>query len=390
MSDLIVLNEDQLLAVKRAKEERLSVISGGAGTGKTTLIKEVAKACPGALLGAPTGKAAARLREATGMDSATIHRLLGWNGSSFQVKNLSRPVIIDEASMVEASLLAALVRCNPPKLVLIGDNYQLFPVGAGAPFHDLFDLRPDLRTHLKICYRSSAAVCQAGNSIRNGDWPGDNQASGGETFKFIPCAGAEAAHKIALDLASASDWEPSKDVLISPTNGAMDAEGEATKATVLGLNDDLKDILNQCERTSKFMDGDRIICGKNFSESDVWNGTTGTVTGVDNDGRLWVETDMPTMNGSQVLFKKEMVKASAHAWALTIHKSQGSQYRKVVITILNRDQLMMTRQLLYTAVTRAQKECVIIGERYAVNKALASLNQRNTIMRLMSQRERST
>jgi exodeoxyribonuclease V alpha subunit len=378
------LNSDQLRAVEMARGRRLSIVSGGAGTGKTTVIKEIAQACAGAVLVAPTGKAAARLREASGHETATIHRLLGYNGAGFQVKKLTCPVIIDEASMVDAMLLAAVCRCSPPKLVLVGDNMQLFPVGAGAPFHDLFELRPDCRTHLCTCYRSAAAVCQAGNEIRAGKWPGDNQASGGERFRFIPVAGAEAAHKAALELATASDWDPARDVIISPKNGALGDDGEPTPATVAGLNADLMAILNPGERKAKFIEGDRIICGQNFSDLDVWNGTTGTVAAVDMDGRLWVKTDQPTANGEQALFGKPQIKASSHAWALTIHKAQGSQYRRVVVIVLNRDQMMLTRQLLYTAVTRAQVECVVIGERFAVQKALSNLPRRNTIMRLVA------
>lgn len=378
------LNKEQLQAVECARSGRLSIVSGGAGTGKTTVISAIAAACKGSLLCAPTGKAAARLREATKRDTATIHRILGYNGVGFTVRNLTKPIVIDEASMVDAALLAAVVRCRPPKLVLVGDNYQLFPVGAGAPFHDLFDLRPDIRTHLLTCYRSAAAVCAAGNAIREGEWPGDYQESGGERFRFIPAAGADAAHKASLDLVSAADWDPATDVILSPKNGGMNDDGDGVRATVAGLNADILEVLNPGPRAGKFAVGDRIICGKNFSDADVWNGTTGTVDAVDGDGRLWVETDQPTANGKQVLFSREMVKASQHAWALTIHKSQGSQYRRVVVLCLNRDQIMMSRQLLYTAVTRAQKECIVIGERYAVNKALSALVQRSTIMRLVA------
>ena len=173
----IKLDDNQLAAVDMAcSRRRLSVITGGAGTGKTTLIRAIADRLQAegddVRLCAFAGKAAARLREATGHYASTIHKLLMYQGDRFALRDLRGvTVIIDEASMVRSDLLAEIVRRQPRRLVLVGDQAQLPPVGPGQPFHDILAVMPCLTHNLTTCYRATEAVYRAASMIRIGQLP---------------------------------------------------------------------------------------------------------------------------------------------------------------------------------------------------------------------------
>tara|TARA_R110000822_G_scaffold113667_4_gene244897 strand:- start:87 stop:1256 length:1170 start_codon:yes stop_codon:yes gene_type:complete len=381
-------DQTQKDAIASALTSKFSIINGGAGVGKTSIAKEIAEQTKGATLCAPTGKAAARLREATGRDSRTIHALLGYNGKHFSCKSLSgMHIIVDESSMVDSWLMASIIECNPKSLTLIGDEAQLFPVGAGAPFHNLIEFRPECVSNLTTCYRSSEAVCDAGNKVRAGEFPGYSNVSKEESWTFAKAENPLAAEKIITDMVEAGEIDFSQDIIICPKNGALDREsGKYPECTVNGLNPRLLGIVNPHDHGEKFAIHDRVICTKNFAEEDVWNGTTGTITAVDHNNAIWVKTDTPTRDGdgelrAEVRFTPEMTRATQHAYALTIHKAQGSQYRKVIVVCMKRDQIMLSRPLLYTAITRAQKECVVVGDRWAFDKALGNMPKRQTVMR---------
>ncbi|MCL2105124.1 MAG: ATP-dependent RecD-like DNA helicase [Kiritimatiellaeota bacterium] len=390
------LDPSQLAAVRHATAHRLSIVNGGAGCGKTTIIREIVQRLKrenvAVCLCAFAGKAAARLKEATGHHASTIHRLLDYKGESgFTLRTLKgSAVIIDEASMVSSDIMAEIVRRNPGRLILVGDEAQLPPVGAGQPFHDLIALQPSSVATLTTCYRNTEAIFKAAAAIRNGGIPCRHERTDGETWDVRATGDAEATHNAALRLVRNGEIDFSQDIILCCRNG----EGDTQKASVESLNADIKATVNPSGEA--IASGDRIICTKNLPDIDIWNGTTGTVKTIDHSGGVWITLDYPVIDWvrstpenpryvSEVLMKKEYRRHLQLAYALTVHKAQGSQYRKVLFVCLCRDQAtLLDRPMAYTAVTRARKACVVIGEPRALHDAIRTLRHKSTVMQLLA------
>jgi len=392
-------DESQLAAVRFAVQEKISVINGGAGVGKTTVIKMIVrgvKKCFPHLqcrLCAPTGKAAARLKEASGIEATTIHVLLGAQGDGrFSGGMLNdTTVIIDESSMVDSALLAEVLKRRPAKIVLVGDQAQLTPVGAGQPFHDIIELHPNLVRTLTKCYRNTEAVFQAASLIRSGNLPKRHAESENERWTVVPVADPAEVQQIVCDWAKNGILDFSTDIVLCPKNGTKDQEDKFQAATVNAFNEDLLMLdrsINGRTGTGKFIPGDRVINTVNNPDHHVWNGTTGTVHAVDSEG-LFVTLDVPfrdDVTGEMVdcvRFNRDMIRNLRYAYALTIHKSQGSQYRKVIIAIISRDKFQLSRSLIYTGVTRTQKECVVIGDSYALEHGISVQTKKNSVLQCL-------
>lgn len=387
------LDDTQLKAVEHAVTSKFAIITGGAGTGKTTIIKEIVERLKAdgktVNMCAFAGKAAARLKEATKQEATTIHRMLGSDGVRFKLQSLQgRCVILDEASMVDSELMAEIIDREPDKLILVGDEAQLPPVGKGQPFHDIIALRPDVVITLKKCYRNSEAVFKAATAIRNGHPVAMHDVSESEKWSVTETGGAEETHQAIIkqvQLGTFFDFE--QDIILCPKNGALDQP-----ATVEALNADIAAIVNPRQPHEKFVKGDRVMNTVNLPEKDAWNGTTGTVHGIDSDGAVWVWLDEPiidwtrstaqeTIYKNDVKFTHAEAKKLKLAYAISVHKSQGSQYRKVVFVCLGRDlSAMLTRPLIYTAVTRTRQQCVVVGERYAFQRGVQALTSKQTII----------
>jgi exodeoxyribonuclease V alpha subunit len=385
MSD-IILNDDQQKAIDMAISKPLTIICGGAGVGKTTLVKElnnrINQSC---ILACPTGKAAARLREATGgMDVRTIHSALSYNGAMFMAGNLNgKTIIIDEASMLDSWILYEIVKRKPQRLVLIGDDAQLPPVGSGSPFHDIIKFRQDIVCNLTICYRSSEAVYKAGTTIRNHNNPLQYDKSEDETWELRHTGTAENTQKVICDIVKKGKIDFEKDIIICCRNGEF---LDPSPGTVHGLNKAIIETLYP-GRAEKWIVGDRIMCLKNYADYDVWNGTTGTITGIGGNGTLWIKGDIPFLDkdtGSyvdEIEWSRDIVNDCQHAYALTVHKSQGSQYRKVIFCCLSRDSFMLlSNSLIYTAVTRTKNDCLVVGDIKAFSRGINIDKRKNTII----------
>lgn len=384
------LDETQMSAVQFALDHRFSIINGGAGCGKTTIIHAMCDSLKGhgeVRLCAFAGKAAARLREATMHDASTIHRMLGWMGDAnrFALKTLAgSTVILDEASMVSSDLLAEIVKRNPDRLVLVGDEAQLPPVGSGQPFHDLVKLAPDCVRTLTVCYRSREAVLSSALAIRAGQVPPPIAVTEKEAYRFISKSNARDAHSLVLHCVKSDEVDFDTDVILCCRNGETPDE----PCSVRALNADIKQIVNPSggsgDRPRPFQidPGDRIICTVNSSDLDVWNGTTGRCRDFDTSRSMWVDLDFPNSDGeTSVLIPKDKVKDWQLAYALTVHKSQGSQYRKVFFLVTRRDiATLLSRPMVYTAVTRAKKECCVIGDAWAFSRAIAEVRPKHTAM----------
>lgn len=389
----------QLSAIDKACSTPVSIVTGGAGTGKTTIIKAITEKLESAkekvALAAFAGKAAARIREACEHPASTIHRLLGFNGKSFQVGDLKEAsIIVDEASMVDSMLLAEIVRRKPRRLCLVGDPAQLPPVGRGQPFHDLINLRPDMVASLTTCYRATEAVFQAATAIRNGGRPPMAAQSESEKWTMINTGNAKQTQAEILRWVESGHFDFEQDVILCARNG--DTENDA--CTIKGLNAAIVDLIAPRDGKTKFRTGDRVINTKNIPELDVWNGTTGTVHTVDQDGGIWVKTDLPVIDWtksadeknatytSHVLFAKDNRKHLQLAYAMTVHKAQGSQYRNVLMCCFNRDNWgLLDRSLLYTGVTRTKSACCVVGELSSVWTAIDKLNHKRTIIQQLAE-----
>lgn len=381
----MVLNEQQEQAVAMALSGQFCLVTGGAGTGKTSTISAIATALAefGEVeLCAFAGKAAARLREATGRSAGTIHRLLGYCGTGFRRESLAGlTVIVDEASMVSSTLMAEIVRRRPQRLILVGDEAQLPPVGEGQPFHDLLSRLPARTVRLTHCYRSSEAVHEAAQKIRAGHLPPKHQESPKESWKFVEVPNADQVQATILHWVECGQLDFDTDIILAPRNG----EGDQT-ATVKSLNTAIKALLNPS--SGKLASGDRVICTKNMSDLDIWNGTTGRVMSVDEDGSVLVGLDVPANGEDVVQLDKKQARELELGYALTIHKSQGSQYRRVVLVCLARDSFaLLDRSLLYTGITRTQEGCAVIGQWQAFAQGIQRVNHKVTVLQHLESHE---
>lgn len=386
--DEFIFDDTQLNAIYAAVGNLgLTVINGGAGCGKTTLIKAIctmleARGCAVSLC-AFAGKAAARLREATGHHASTIHSMLIYSGDGlgFTAGNLhGRTVIVDEASMVPSALLYEITKRDPERLILVGDQAQLQPVGIGSPFHDVIDTLPTVVHTLTTCYRNKEAVFAAAAKIRNGEMPSEGK-SAREEFAVRRFDSPEAVHAFIEEAVKADEIDFDQDLVLSPRNG----EGEEpAAATVKSLNAGIQAIENPHEDGVKFAPDDRVMCTKNFPKLDIWNGTTGWITRVDRDGKpFFLPDDADSEHDEIRLGEKEQQQAIAPAWCLTVHKAQGSQYRDVYVVCLRRDAArLFDRSMLYTAVTRAKRKCVLLCDD-GIDRIIGAVRRRRTYLQLL-------
>ncbi len=375
-------------AVKRALTDRVLIITGGPGTGKTTLVRAVlaayrtmnARVC----LAAPTGRAAKRLNEATGHPAATIHRLLEFSphAGGFQ-RHEEKPlkadlVVIDEASMLDGLLAHHLVKAVPAHatLVFVGDVDQLPSVGPGNVLQDLIrsGVFPVVRlTEIFRQARRSRIVVNA-HRIRDGRMPlFQDDSEGLQDFYFIERENPEEALNVIVRLCteripSRFGLDPIDDVqILTPMHrGTVGAQR---------LNRDLQQALNPSGTALQRGDrlyrrGDKVMQIRNNYDKDVFNGDLGRILKVDlEEQELTVAVD-----GRPVAYDFSELDELVHAYAVTVHKSQGSEYPAVVLPLHPQHYMMLQRNLLYTAVTRGRKLVVIVGTRKAL--AMAVRNDR--------------
>ncbi|HDY90247.1 MAG TPA: hypothetical protein ENH82_19275 [bacterium] len=366
-------------AINKALTSRFWIITGAAGTGKTTIINEIVERYNFDYdILAPTGKAAARLREITSKDASTIHRALYYDGDSFNRNApFSGMVIVDEASMVDLALLAEIIKLEPKQLILVGDFAQLPPVGAGQPFHDLIKSKPECVTTLQKCYRADGAIHIACNNIREGKLPPNKLISGGEAWTMIETGEAGATMGYLSAWVKKGQFDPENDLLLSPRYGS----GENGDGGIDAINTMVKGILNPSP--GKYKEGDRILCLKNFAKDNMWNGDIGTVQDVTyerkNIGSLWVAWDKD--KSEIVELTREQVRETKLAYCLSIHKAQGSECRRVFMVVLTKHHYQLSRSLLYTGVTRAKEGVCILGEKQAVIRAINHVNHKRTILK---------
>ncbi len=394
------LADEQRQALQATLSEKLLLVTGGPGTGKTSLIDAVVR-CGRALgaeiaLAAPTGRAAKRLHEATGHDSKTLHRLLEYQPRTGAfARTASNPleadlVVVDEASMIDLFLMDALVGAVPPAsvLVLVGDADQLPPVGPGAVLRDLLASGRIHTVRLTRIFRQArhSLIIQNAHRINAGkmpqglgnseDWPNEEERD----FYFIEEDQASRALDVVLKLVSERiparfGTDPRRDIqVVAPMYRG--------NAGVNRLNEALQQALNPHGRGRKIGEttlrqGDRVIQLRNDYDRDVFNGDIGAVLDVPDEGELVVEFD-----GRRVGYDAEAARDLALAYAISVHKSQGSEYPAVVVVLLPEHHIMLQRNLIYTALTRGKDLVVLVGSRRAVGRAVGNAKPMRRCTRL--------
>ncbi len=378
----MIFDKDQQSAIDAAASgaDRLRIITGPAGTGKTSIIKAIAEHLGGrVLLTAPTGKAAARLKEATGFEASTIHRELMWDGA--QTRREARfgvTVIVDEASMVDSWLMAQLVRFRPPRLVLVGDADQLPPVGKGQPFHDLLRLRSESVSELKTCYRARQAVHMACTDVRDGKMPPVSIKTDAESWKMVETGDAERSTARLLEWVRAGHYDPERDAILACRYGA--GKPDEPDGGIDSLNAEVKALVNPGKADS-FQPGDRVICCKNFGTLDLWNGDMGRVEGMTHKGGVVILLDR---GGETREVERKNLNEIKLAYALSVHKSQGSQFRRVFFLTLHRHRMMLSRSLIYTAITRAREGVCVFGELRSFENGVGVVAVKSTVLRALA------
>lgn len=385
----IDLAPSQRDAITRAVASKLLVITGGPGVGKTTLINSLLailrKQKLRTALAAPTGRAAKRLAEATGQEARTLHRLLEADPHSGGFKrNESNPIdcqllVVDESSMVDVPLFFALVKALPVEsaLVLVGDIDQLPSVGPGQVLRDLIESGAVPVVRLREVFRQAAAsrIVRSAHSINEGRLP-DLAAEEGSDFYFIETAEPEDAAQRILTLVRERipkrfGFDPVREiqVLCPMHRGQLGARA---------LNLALQDALNPPQKTAAKIErfgwtytaGDKVMQIENDYDKEVFNGDVGFIAVVDPEGReLSVDFD-----GRSVTYTFDELDQLVLAYAITVHKSQGSEYPAVVIPLTTQHYSMLKRNLVYTALTRGKRLVVLIGQRRAL--AIAVQGQR--------------
>lgn len=383
-------DEIQKDAILKATVSKVMVLTGGPGTGKTTttlgMIAVLRSRGKRILLAAPTGRAAKRMTETTGMEARTIHRLLEFKPPEGYQRNEENRLegdvlIVDECSMIDVILMNALLKAIPPRmqLILVGDVDQLPSVGAGNVLRDIIDsgVFPVVRlTRIFRQARSSRIILNA-HRINTGEFP-DLSNGAGTDFFFVPAeepetAAQEIVRLVKTRLPKYRQVLPSEIQVLTPMQrGAVGAAN---------LNTLLQEALNPsetCLRRSgySFRLYDKVMQIRNNYDKEVFNGDVGTISALNLEERnLRVRFD-----DREVEYDVTELDELAQAYAVTIHKSQGSEYPIVVMPMLMTHFVMLQRNLLYTGVTRAKKLLVLVGTKKAVGYAVrnVTVTSRNT------------
>lgn len=380
----IEYDEVQLQAIEEAIRSKVMVLTGGPGTGKTTTTQGVIAALKHMgmriLLAAPTGRAAKRMSEATGMEAKTIHRLLEFNPKDGYKRNDENPLegdalIVDECSMIDIVLMNCLMKAVPcsMRVVFVGDIDQLPSVGAGNVLRDLIDSKkiPVIRLTRIFRQAQTSRIVMSAHAINQGRFP--DISNGKETdFFFIQQEDAEKAAEDIVNLVKnrlpkAYSQKTSQIQVLTPMQRGVVGAANLNMALQNALNPS-PTALNRGGYS--FRQGDRVMQLRNNYDKEVFNGDLGYIESVDTEER----TLMVNFEDRLVEYEASELDELTLAYATTIHKSQGSEYPIVVMPVLMTHYVMLQRNLIYTGITRAKKICVLIGSKKALSFAIRNMS----------------
>ncbi len=388
----IQLSAEQQAILETVLLHHAAIITGGPGTGKTTLIRSISAICDRmrrkTVLAAPTGRAARRLSEVAHKKASTLHKLLGYNEEEGFEKDEDDPLdvdvmIVDEASMVDARLMYHLLKAIPvtTSLILVGDVFQLPSVGPGNVLSDMIQSGVIQTFELNEIFRQAkqSPIVINAHRIRHGQFPeirNETDENGLSEFYFIEQYQPESVVNIIVELCSRKipekfGYDAIQDIqVLTPMH----------KGTVgaIQLNQVLQQALNPQEQSPNgflFKTGDKVMHLRNNYIKDVFNGDIGVISEINPQSkRMSVVYD-----DRQVEYDSEEFEDLTLAYAISVHKSQGSEYPAVVIPLMPQHYPLLQRNLLYTAITRGKKLVIIVGNRQALSRAVQNDKQRNRL-----------
>lgn len=390
--EIIAYGNEQFEAIKQAMDAKVMILTGGPGTGKTTVIKGILKAYAAIhdlsldyhaydkkadypfVLTAPTGRAAKRLQESTGIKATTIHRLLGWDGGQNFEKNeyeklSGKYLIIDEFSMVDTWLANHLFKAVPTdmQVLLVGDEDQLPSVGPGQVLADLLSSQVIPYVQLQEVYRQEegSKIIQLAHEIKNDTCTIDSLTKE-KDFNFMPCKATQVVDVVTqvIDKALEKGYELNKIQVLAPMY--------RTEAGINALNKAIQALVNPKEKNKRerlFQDvvyrvGDRVIQLVNQPEDGVYNGDIGEIVQIfsakenaENEEQIIVQFD-----DTEVVYPRNAYINIAHAYCISIHKSQGSEFPIVILPVVKTYRRMLRKNLLYTAITRSKQSLFMCGD----------------------------
>ena len=400
----IKYNKDQLEAIKKAYKRDFLIITGGPGTGKTTIMKAIVelyrmmnklsyeKLISKIALLAPTGRAAKRISEATLFNASTIHRFLKWNRDTnkFQVNEYNKSkvefVIIDESSMIDTYLMDALIKglSSSCKIVMIGDDHQLPSVGPGQVLHDLIESKMLEVVELKELYRQGkdSNIISLAYDIRNKNI-NKEIFNKDDDLTFIECADNEVIDNICEIATTYIDLNYKNFQILAPMYKGLNGIDEINKKVqeIYNPKDNIKKEQNQGEVI--FRENDKVIQLTNMPDDNVYNGDIGLINKINLSPKKEIYIDF---DSNIVKYTPANYINFRLAYSISIHKSQGSEFDIVVMPIVKGYNKMLYQKLIYTAVTRAKKRLYIIGDINALDKASKNTNsdiRKTTIMKYL-------